>query len=283
MPRCDVAGALSQEDLGHLADRICQVRGVVGVLLGGSRARGDHTVESDVDLGLYYDPPLDTGALGKLAREVAGPKAQVTEPGEWGHWVDGGGWLSIDGIDVDWIYRDLNRVRAAWEDAKQGRYRFHAQIGHPLGVPDFAYVGEVALGVILADPTGHLTVLQDQTAAYPPQLAEALIQALWEASFLIGTARKAVSRSDTTFVAGCLFRVICLCAHALHGRSGRWLVNEKGAVASAARLDLAPDDFARRAHDVVANLGRGRRELATALDAADDLVRETTSACLGAS
>ncbi len=43
----------------------------------------------------------------------------------------------------------------------------------------------------------------------------------------------AVSRADTTYVAGCLFRALELCAHAVHAHAGRWLVNEKGVVASA--------------------------------------------------
>ena len=44
---------------------------------------------------------------------------------------------------VDWLYRDSERVQRAWEDAKAGRFYFHGQVGHPLGVPDFAYAGEV--------------------------------------------------------------------------------------------------------------------------------------------
>lgn len=252
---------------------------MVGVLLGGSRARGEDTADSDVDLGLYYRPPLDVAALAELAREVAGPQAQVTEPGAWGPWVDGGGWLSITGTAVDWLYRDLDRVRSAWLDARDGRFRFHAQVGHPLGVPDFAYPGEVALGVVLADPTGELSALQEQTSAYPPRLAEALLTGLWEATFLIDNARKAVSRGDATYVAGCLFRVVCLCAHALHGRAGRWLINEKGAIASAGRLDVAPENFSARAHGILAHLGGSPIGLAAALDAAADLVGDTSAAC----
>jgi hypothetical protein len=95
-----------------------------------SRARGTHTPESDYDLGVYYRGRLDTGRLAALAREVAGPAARVTEPGEWGPWVDGGGWLTIDGVAVDWIYRDVDRVRKAWQDAEHGRYAFHSQAGH---------------------------------------------------------------------------------------------------------------------------------------------------------
>ena len=42
---------------------------------------------------------------------------------------------------------------------------------------------------------------------------------------------------------------------ALHGHAGHWLINEKGAVASAGRLPEAPASFAERAHDVLAHLG----------------------------
>lgn len=75
---------ITDEALRALAARLTEVTGVVGVLLGGSRARGDHTPESDVDLGVYYRAPLDVAALGYLARQVVGPEAQVTEPGAWG-------------------------------------------------------------------------------------------------------------------------------------------------------------------------------------------------------
>lgn len=144
------------EWLTNLAWQLNQVDGLVGVMLGGSRARGDHTAASDFDIGLYYRPPLDTATLGRHARRVGGLAAEVSEPGEWGPWVDGGAWLNVDGNSVDWIYRDVNRVQTSWEHAQRGKFNFNAQIGHPLGVPDFAYAGEVALGVVLEDPSGQL-------------------------------------------------------------------------------------------------------------------------------
>lgn len=263
--------------LQDLALRLGRVDGVVGVLLGGSRGRGEHSPGSDHDIGLYYRPPLDTAALADLARQVAGPAAEVTAPGGWGPWVDGGAWLSIDGTRVDWIYRDADRVQAAWDDARHGRFDFHAQTGHPFGVPDFAYVGEVALGVVLDDPSGRLGVLQEQAAGYPPALAEALVQRLAEADLLLGGLRTA-HRADPVWVAGCLFRVVLLCVHALHGRSGRWLINEKGAVAAAGRLTISPPGFADRARAVLGRLGTTPAELAATIDAAADLVRDTRTA-----
>jgi hypothetical protein len=262
-----------------MAACLVEVPGVVGVLLGGSRARGTHTPESDTDLGIYYRPPLDVAALGGLARSVAGPKALVSQPGEWGPWVDGGGWLTVDGAAVDWIYRDLGRVETAWRDAGQGRFGWHTQPGHPLGVPDFAYAGEVALGLVLADPAGELAAMQRQVAVFPPALTEALVAGLWEADFLIGGARKGVSRADSAWVAGCLFRAIGVCAHALHGAAGRWLINEKGAVASAAALPGAPHRFRERVDAALARVGGDPLQLTAAVDAIEDLVLETADAC----
>jgi predicted nucleotidyltransferase len=270
---------LDDARLHEMAQGLTAVPGVVGVVLGGSRARGEHAPDSDVDLGLYYRPPLDVAALRDLAQEVTGAPVAATEPGAWGPWVDGGAWLTIDGTAVDWLYRDLDRVRRSWQDAREGRFAFHAQVGHPLGVPDFAYAGELALGLVLADPSGELAALQRQAADYPPALRTAVVDRLWEAGFSLDNARKAASRADTTYVAGCLFRTVELCAHAVHASAGRWLVNEKGAVASAGRLPTAPEDFTRRAHGVLAHLGEDPTRVRAAITAASALLDDVRAAC----
>ncbi|PVG81887.1 DNA polymerase subunit beta [Nocardioides gansuensis] len=270
---------ISDEALQELAGQLIKIAGIQAVTLRGSRARGAHTPESDVDLGLYYRPPLDVDALGQLARRRAGDEARVTVPGEWGPWVDGGAWLDLDGTAVDWIYRDIDRVRMSWRDAEHGRFRFHCQAGHPLGVPDFAYAGEVALARILADASGELTALQQETRTYPPQLRETLVAQLWEASFALENARKAVTRADSAYVAGCLFRIVLLCAHALHADAGRWLINEKGAVASVGDLPHAPAGFSQRAHRLCGHIGKTAAELRATLSAAQDLLDDTRAAC----
>lgn len=266
-------------DLRAMAAQLGTVDGVEAVLLGGSRARGDHLPSSDYDLGLYYRPPLDVAALARLAREVAGHAIEVTEPGGWGPWVDGGGWLDVGGARVDWIYRDVTRVQRAWVDAQVGRFSFHRQPGHQLGVPDFAYVGEVALGVVLVDRTGEVTALRQAAADYPPALTTTLVAGLWEPAFELAAAHKATARGDTVYVAGVIVHALLLCAHALHGRAGRWLISEKGAIASAGRLDVAPPDFAARCHAVLAGLGTEPDELAAALQAAEVIVDDVRVAC----
>ncbi|HLL61747.1 MAG TPA: nucleotidyltransferase domain-containing protein [Propionibacteriaceae bacterium] len=276
---------LSNSELHVLADQLVRVPGIVAVMLGGSRARGEEHPDSDLDLGLYYRPPLDTDALRRLARSLASLRGvgdqspELTEPGGWGPWVDGGGWLTIDSTPVDWIYRDLDRVHRSAEQAVTGQFTFHFQVGHPFGVPDFAYAGEVALGVVLADPTGELQQIKAELPEYPTALGTAVIGRLTEARFLLGGLAKPARRADTTFVAGCLFRVVTLCAYAIHARAGRWVINEKGAVDTAARLAPAPAGFANRAHGVLGHLGTDGRGLAGALRDAAQLVDEVSAAC----
>lgn len=85
------------DEITRIAHRLQEADGVVAVALGGSGARGTHRPDSDVDLGLYYRAPLDTEALRRLAAELSGDTVEVTEPGGWGPWVNGGAWLTVEG------------------------------------------------------------------------------------------------------------------------------------------------------------------------------------------
>ncbi|MEU4719041.1 nucleotidyltransferase domain-containing protein [Nonomuraea dietziae] len=261
--------------LRELAGRLSEVDGVAGVVLGGSRARGTHRPDSDIDLGLYYRGSLDVEALRRLAAQVGGEGAEVTAPGRWGPWVNGGGWLTIGGQRVDWIYRDLDRVRRVWADCGQGRYEVATQAGHPLGFYSHAYAGEVALCRVLEDPTGELGELREETLAYPERLGRALAEGLWEAEFSVQLARYGVKGDDPAYTAGCLFKAVGVACHALHGRAGRWLINEKGMVASAGRLEITPQGFAERVGAVFAACSDDEPALsARAVDEAATLVEE---------
>lgn len=265
---------LDDTTLIALADRLVSVPGVIGVMLGGSRGRGEGRPDSDTDLGLYYRGAIDVIALGVLAREIAGPEAEVTAHGGWGPWVDGGGWLSIDGTPVDLIYRDLDRVDACWQRVSRGENQFHMQTGHPLGVPDLAYPGEVALSRVLADPSGELERRRVEYQAYPPALVETVAEGLWEARFLADGATKVAHRQDPAYLSMLLSRALLLTAHAVCARAGRWVTNEKGLIAVAASQPGAPAGFgeavqevlAAVASDPAAAISRARAVVASVLD-----------------
>ncbi|MFD6424386.1 nucleotidyltransferase domain-containing protein [Streptomyces sp. NPDC060198] len=251
-----------------VADRLVRVPGVRAVALGGSRARGTHRPDSDWDLGLYYRGSPDLGALVALASEVQGTPASVEGPGSWGPWANGGGWLRVDGVPVDWILRDLDRVEAVWADCREGRYEVGVQPGHSLGFWSPCYPGEVALGRVLADPQGELTRLQKQVRVYPEPLRRALADGAWEAEFLVDSAAKSAPAGDTLHASLCLSRAFGILAQALHAHHRTWCLNEKGALAAAALLPDTPPGFADR----VAAALRGLDPVA--VDTARELVRE---------
>ncbi len=103
--------------LTHIVSRLQHIKGITAIALGGSRARGTHTEKSDVDIGIYYETEnaLDISALSRLATELDNSDRQnlVTPFGGWGKWINGGGWLCVGGVPVDFLYRDLGRVRLA--------------------------------------------------------------------------------------------------------------------------------------------------------------------------
>lgn len=269
---------MDDSSLARLGAQLASVGGVVAVVLGGSRARGTHRPDSDFDLGLYYRGELDLAALRALAAETADGPVDVTSPGGWGPWGDGGGWLTIQGWRVDWIYRDLDRVHRIWESCQQGRYEVGPQAGHPLGFYSHAYAGEVALCRVLADPSRALTDLQAQTRHYPAALGDALVAGLWEAEFSVQLARYGAAGADPSYAAGCLFRAVGVACHALHGHARRWLINEKGMVASAGRLPDAPAGFAEEAHAIFAAIGASSPQIAETVSRAQALIAEVRAA-----
>ncbi|MFD6274025.1 nucleotidyltransferase domain-containing protein [Streptomyces sp. NPDC060209] len=251
-----------------MASRLTRLPGVEAVTLGGSRARGTHRPDSDWDLGVYYRGTPDLAALTALASEAQGTPADVAGPGGWGPWVNGGAWLTVDGVAVDWILRDLDRVESVWSDCRAGRFEVGIQPGHPLGFWSPCYVGEVALGRVLEDPGGELTALQEATHTYPEPLRRALTGAVWEAEFSVASARKSSPAGDTLHVALCLSKAFGILAQALHAHHRVWCLNEKGALATAAALPDTPTDFADRVSASLRGLDPA------AVDLAADVVRE---------
>jgi predicted nucleotidyltransferase len=264
--------------LRRLVVALSSVPGVEAIALGGSRARGTAVATSDYDIGLYYraDQPIDVAALGEVATTLddRGAEASVTPIGGWGPWIDGGGWLVVDGVHVDLLYRDIDRVAAAIDDAHAGKVERFYQPGHPHAFLPTIYMGEAASAHLLHDPAGTLAALQGRTAPYPAALARALRERFeWEAEFSLANARKSLDRGDVSYLAGCAFRAVaCLC-QTLFALNGVYLLNEKGAVAAADGFARRPMDFATRVTRLFADLGSGAH--AAGLDRLDELIVET--------
>lgn len=270
----------------EVADRLGRIEGVVAVVLGGSWARGDAGPTSDIDLAIYYEPdrPPSIDALRLLARELDDRHAAdlVTDFGGWGPWINGGGWLTIDGRAVDGLYRDLARVRRVVDECRAGQPTYHLQPGHPAGFHSHIYLGEVHYCRPLYDPAGVVTTLKGLAEPYPPLLRRALIGTYpWQAGFALDTGRKGAARDDSYYVAGSLFQCASCLAQALFALNRRYYINEKGFMRAVDSFPLRPDEFGDTIMAVLAHPGETAQELSDSIERLAVIVRATEQLCAG--
>ncbi|MEU5052078.1 nucleotidyltransferase domain-containing protein [Streptomyces sp. NPDC021096] len=206
-----------------VAERLAALPAVRAVTLGGSRAQGTHSADSDWDLAVYYRGGFDPDCL-----RAVGWEGEVFDVGAWGGGVfNGGAWLTIEGRQVDVHYRDLDVVEHQLAEARQGRFHWEPLMFHLAGIPSYLLVAELALNQVLR---GSLP-----RPGYPRALREAA-PAVWRdrASATLRYAQGAyVRRGQVVEVAGALATAAMQTAHAVLAGRGEWVTNEKRLVERA--------------------------------------------------
>lgn len=258
------------EFIPDIINRLKSIPGVAAISLGGSRARGNHTEKSDVDLGIYYNPenPINVNTLNQLASEIDDNHRTnlITPLGDWGKWINGGGWLQVEGVAVDFLYRDLVKVNKVIDDCCSGKITIDYQPGHPHGFVSSIYMGEVAIGLPLHDSNDILKALKLRTNPYPDQLKQATIDMFaWEINFSLLTAQKAISRCDVTYAAGSCFRSVACINQVLFAINQEYLLNEKGAVALTQNFEICPQNYQQRVESAFALLSQSKESIADAI------------------
>jgi len=268
----------------ELAERLGRIDGVLAVVLGGSQARGDADPKSDIDLGIYYHPerPPSLDALRALAGEMDDQhRAEaVTAFGDWGPWINGGAWLDIQGVRVDWLYRDVAKVEQTISDCRQGHWTANYQPGHPHSFNSYIYMGEAHIARPLFDANGIFARLQALTTPYPEALAKSIVQRFaWEAGFALETSHKAIERGDVYYVTGCAFRAVSTMIQVLFALNGRYCINEKRSLSLVDDFPLAPTRFSAIVTEALASLGADASHLRSRVEALEALAAETRALC----
>jgi hypothetical protein len=223
----------------HIADRLAAIPGVVAVTLGGSRATGTAVDGSDWDFGLYYRERLDPADIVAL-----GWPGQVFAPGEWGTIVNGGAWLTIDGVRVDLIYRDLAEVLRWTAAARDGRFEIYREVGYVAGIATYILAGELAIGRVLAGdlPRPDLPSQPDVPSGldlpsrpeFPARLRETAPVAWYRiAAGALAIAAMHAERQDRVACLANLCQAVLATAQGRLAAAGEWALNEKRIVARA--------------------------------------------------
>jgi predicted nucleotidyltransferase len=214
-----------------LAAQLAELPRVEAVVLGGSRATGTATPASDWDIGLYARGPIDTDTIAAL-----GHPGYVSRPGEWGPLINGGAWLTVDGIAVDVLYRDLDVVEQRVADARAGRFEILTQNGYAVGAPTYLSVGELAVA-----ETIHGSLPRP---AFPDALADSAPRR-WEGRASVSLFYAEVHTDPVARMAMLVDAVLSV-AHARLAARREWVFNEKRLVEragleAAARLIASGD------------------------------------------
>ena len=213
----------------EFGEQLADLPSVEAVMLGGSRAVGCHTPDSDWDFAIYY-----RGGFQPEDLRSRGWDGVVSEIGGWGGGVmNGGAWLNVDGRRVDVHYRDLNEVEYWCNEASVGRFKKELLLFYVAGIPTYVLMGELATGVVLS---GSLPKPE-----YPEVLADEAFRRWTNDSVLsLGYAASALrSRGDLVVGVANAGRGLIERAHAILADCGHWALNEKGIVDQAGLMSEA--------------------------------------------
>jgi predicted nucleotidyltransferase len=262
-----------------LTKRLGAICGMRAVVLGGSHARGRARPDSDIDLGLYYSErdPFSIQSLRELAQELNDtPSPVLTSFYEWGPWINGGAWLTIDGQRIDLLYRSLEHVERVIAEAECGRYEIHYLQQPPFGFFSGTYLGETAVSIPLLDPESRLEPLKRRVAVYPEAFRRAVVQDfLFMAEFtLTAFAPKFAARSDSYGTASCLSRAANELVLALFALNRKYPINDKTALLEITDFELVPPEFASRVQNTFAHLGASPADLLAAVQTMTQLLRD---------
>lgn len=228
---------------------------VKAVVLGGSRAAGGATPDSDIDIGIYYNEsePLDIPQVRAIAAKYDPSGAStVTDLYGWGPWVNGGGWLRTSAGNVDFIYRNISQVEKVIAGARAGIWENDFEQQPPYGFSSTIYLAETRDCIPLYDPEGVISRLKEKVSDYPPALKQKIIgQALWAAEFTLLQLPSFTRKQDVYNTAGCLTRAVKNIVSALAAINEIYLMGDKRAVAILSGQPKVPAGFAQAVTEIL--------------------------------
>lgn len=264
-----------------VTEKLSSLSFIEGIVLGGSRARGTHTEDSDIDIGIYYhSESFDLDTINQLAAELDDEHRSnlIAPPGAWGNWINGGGWLIIQGHHVDLILRDIKRVEHVMKDTNQGIVTANYQTGHPHGYISAMYRGELGISKILYAKSDSFCELKKQAETYPSALQKGLAEFfMFEAGFSLMFAKDNIDKDDLSYVCGHCFRSISCLNQVLFAVNREYCINEKKAVRMIEDFKIKPSNYKERVDKVISLMSTDADCTRKGIDILEGLINEVES------
>lgn len=252
---------------------------MAAVALGGSHARGTHTAQSDLDIGLYYDEaaPFAIEDIVRIAKAFSASGAPtVTGFYEWGPFVNGGAWIDNAICKVDFLYRSIVQLERTVADAKNGKWTHSFDQQPPFGFRSVTLLGELHCCRPLHDPSGVLARLKSSVATYPPALKATIVQdTLWGAEFAFIHAEGFAESGDVPNTVATMTRIYHYLLHAIFALNERYFISDKRVASEITGFSRTPKNFAERISTILAHPGAHPNALEHSLRKLEMLFHET--------
>ena len=244
-----------QNLLNNIRNELKLIDGVKAIVLGGSYAMGMATDSSDLDIGIYYSEksPFDIEKIKLLAEKyAANEKPTVTGFYEWGPWVNGGAWITTENGEVDFLYKNIDQVKATIDNAKNGIWENHFEQQPPYGFSSVIFLAETQNCIVLYDPGDVIKNLKESVKQYPQKLKQSVIQqSLWSAEFTIWQAGKFALKNDVYNTVGCLTRAVKNIVTALFSINELYPMGDKAALNILEGAIFKPDDLILKINSIL--------------------------------
>ena len=202
----------------------------------------------------------------------------IAPPGAWGNWVNGGGWLIIQGHHVDLILRDIKRVEQVMKDTNQGIVTANYQTGHPHGYISVMYRGELGISKILFARSGSFCELKKQAETYPSALQKGLTDFfMFEAGFSLMFAKDNIDKDDISYVCGHCFRSISCLNQVLFAMNKEYCINEKKAVKMIDVFKIKPYGYKEKIDKIISLISSDADNTRKGIDILEGLINEVES------
>lgn len=252
-----------------ITNKLKRIENIEAIVLGGSCATGTQRSDSDIDIAIYYknNYPIEVDKIKELALEINDTDDPVvTKLGEWGRWVNGGAWLTVQGQRVDFLYRDIDFVSDIISKSIEGKIQSDFWQQPPYGFHSYIYCAEISVCKILFEKNQGISSLKKLLKTYPKALKLKIINGfLWDAHFTFEHAKKSASRNEVYIVSGCLTRIAHDLVQVLYALNEEYFIGEKRLYKQLSEFNVQPKDFMERLSLLLGNIGNNNEELSKTL------------------
>lgn len=218
---------------------LSHVDGIAAIALGGSRAIGTATANSDYDIAVFEnnDGDIKPEDVRQAIKTIADGPIKMTDKLALAE-------FTIHGQAVELFFRRFSLIACEIENAKTGKFSKALHVLHPHGYLSTALISYITYARPLWDPHHQLDQLISQTRPYPDALRQTMLQShRVDAALMLKHAAKVRGVDELPYLCGLYSRIISCWTLSLFAINRHYPVIDKGAQRLIMSFPLHPDKF----------------------------------------